>query len=161
MTQEMFPPITSGVRRTLKLRLLKWWMSLGMLSLGRPYVGLLGKDEDGVICSTEPVRPRLGCTEMPGMSGRNISKAIIKLAKRGYTPCGIYRVGGGITLDPSRAGGAPYKMGRVNGVIISVNTRIRMDIHKPGRWSERWLAFTDTSDYTYDVKVVPNKGVKP
>jgi hypothetical protein len=85
------PPITFVVWLKLKVKLVLWWLWPWRV---KPFVGVLGKDKLGVICSLQSVKGgNEGCSQMPYIPSREMSKGITKLAHRGYTPCGVYRVG--------------------------------------------------------------------
>lgn len=59
----------------------------------QPYVFMLGKNKKGIVdfaMKLEGVEG--GCREMPTISSESAHKNYIKMAKKGYTPCGLVRV---------------------------------------------------------------------
>ena len=96
---------------------------------GFPWVGLLGRDEAGVVRIHQPV-PRgqtegysRGCGNMPHITAKQMAVASEKIAKAGFIPCGVFRLGAfHKNLDRGSRGSSAVTVGGLGGFILSIGS---------------------------------------
>ena len=96
MTRFKAVKISKQVNAHLNALLAAWQHKYDETDDERAWAGVIGMDKEKVIRVAEEItRPRdnrAGCGAMVRLTKKEIAKAITKVVKRGFTPCGYYRV---------------------------------------------------------------------
>jgi hypothetical protein len=96
-----------------------------------PWVGMVGRDENDVVRMCQPIHRGIvegthnggrGCSSMPSIPSREMAKAAQAIAKAGYIPCGVFRIGDfdKVSGNLGTRGKSPLEIGRMGGFVLSI-----------------------------------------